>query len=115
MLVAGKLRLADAVVACRSGAPADAVKLLDDAWLELRFSFVANWMRVAEVIRAYAEAAESRGDVRGHNVVAARLVRIEPVVGDELAFLGRKWPEMHAFLAAHGLSRHSAEEIGERK
>lgn len=101
MATAGKLRLAEAILACRRGAPKDAIALLEEAWLDLRFSFIANWMRVAEVIRAFAEA---QGDVREQNVVAGRLVRIEPVIGNELAFLGRKWPEMHAFLAAHGLS-----------
>ena len=107
MATAGKLRLAEAILACRRGAPKDAIALLEESWLELRFSFIANWMRVAEVIRAFAEA---QGDVREQNVVAGRLVRIEPVVGNEMAFLGRKWPEMHAFLAAHGLSQANASE-----
>lgn len=102
MATAGKLRLAEAVVACRRGAPKEAIALLEDVWLELRFSFIADWMRVAEIIRAFAE---SQGDVREQNVIAGRIMRVEPVIGDELAFLRRKWPEMHAFLAAHGLSQ----------
>lgn len=102
MIIAGKLRVTEAILACRRGAPKEAIALLDEIWLELRFSFTANWMRVVEVIRAFAEA---QGDVREQNVVAGRLVRVEPVVGNELAFLGRKWPEMQAFLAAHGLSQ----------
>jgi hypothetical protein len=56
-------------------------------------------MRLVEVVRAFAEA---QGGLRASNAVAERLVRIEPVVKGELAFLGVAWPEMKAFLGATG-------------
>jgi hypothetical protein len=53
------------------------------------------------LVRAFAEA---QGGVRASNTVAERLVRVEPVVQGELAFLGLEWPEMQAFLGAHGMT-----------
>jgi hypothetical protein len=96
--------LAEAIVLCRRGAAAEAVGVLDARWTTMRHAFTANWMRVVEIVRAFAEA---QGPQREQNVVAERLVRVEPVVGDELAFLGAGWPEMRAFLVAHGIVKGS--------
>lgn len=97
---AGELCLAEATIACRRGDHAEAVKLLDTRWLELRYAITADAMRIVEVVRAFAEA---QGGVRASNAAGERLVRIEPVVKGELAFLGVGWPEMQTFLGAHGL------------
>jgi hypothetical protein len=96
----GDLSLAETAIACRRGDYAGALKLLDERWLELRYTMTADTMRVVEVLRAFAEA---QGGVRASNVVAERLLRIEPVTKGEFAFLGVEWPEMKTFLAAHGL------------
>jgi hypothetical protein len=95
------LCLAEAMIACRRGDPTGAVALLDARWNELRYSLNADSMRTVEVVRAFAEA---QGGVRAMNTVAERLVRIEPVSPGELAYLGVEWPEMKAFLGAHGIA-----------
>lgn len=97
---AGYLCLAEATLACRAGDHGAALRLLDERWLELRYAISADAMRTVEVVRAFAEA---QAGIRAMNTVAERLVRIEPVTKGELAFLGVEWPEMKAFLAAHGL------------
>lgn len=94
------LALAEATILCREGAHVEAVKYLDERWLDIRFNMTADTFRTVEIVRAFAEA---QAGTRGANVVAERLVRIEPVTKGELAFLGVAWPEMQAFLAAHDL------------
>ncbi|MEA2752553.1 MAG: hypothetical protein QOI41_6696 [Myxococcales bacterium] len=98
---AAHLCLAEAAIACRRGDPTGAVALLDARWNELRYALTADSMRVVEVIRAFAEA---QGGIRASNTVAERLVRVEPVAPGELAYLGAEWPEMKAFLGAHGIA-----------
>ena len=97
---AARLCLAEAVIALRRGRPADATTLLERGWATMREVLNANTLRVAEVVRALAEAA---GGLRQTNTVAERLLRVEPVIAGEFAFLGARWPEMRAFLDAHGL------------
>lgn len=98
---AAHLCFAEAVIACRRGDPMGAVALLDARWNELRYALTADAMRSVEVVRAFAEA---QGGVRASNTVAERLVRVEPVAPGELAWLGAEWPEMKAFLGAHGIA-----------
>jgi hypothetical protein len=105
MQCAAYLRLAEAVLAIRRGESARAAAMLDERWPLLREAFTANTMRIVEVVRAFAEAG---GGVREYNRVGERLVRIEPTAPGEMAFLGARWPEMHAFLAAHGLAAGAA-------
>jgi hypothetical protein len=98
---AANLCIAEAVIACRKGDHAGAVATLEKSWNELRYSLTADAMRIAEVVRAFAEA---HSGIRASNTVAERLVRVEPVAPGELAFLGVEWPEMKAFLGAHGIA-----------
>ena len=100
LVPSAQLCLAEAVVACRKGAPTEAIALLDRTWNELRYSLSADAMRLVETVRAFAEA---QAGLRASNTVAERLVRVEPVGPGELSFLGVGWPEMSAFLSAHGL------------
>jgi hypothetical protein len=95
------LCLNEAVLQLRRGKPPEASASLEKNWLTLRDKLPGNQLRVAEILRAFAEAS---GGVREYNKVGERLVRIEPVTGNEFEFLGVRWPEMHAFLAAHGLA-----------
>ncbi len=97
---AAHLSLAEAIIACRRGDATGAVALLDAQWNELRYTLNADSMRTVEVVRAFAEA---QGGLRAMNTVAERLVRVEPVAPGELAYLGAEWPEMKAFLGAHGI------------
>ena len=97
---AARLCLAEAVVMLRRGRPEDASALLEKNWTVMREVLNGNTMRVAEVLSAFAESA--RG-VRQSNTMAERLVRVEPVRPGDFTFLGVQWPEMQAFLAAHGL------------
>lgn len=97
---AARLCLAETVVRLRRGQPAEALALLERNWTTMREVLNGNTMRVAEVLSAFAEAA--RG-VRQSNTMAERLLRVEPVLPGDFAFLGVKWPEMQTFLDAHGL------------
>ncbi len=98
---AAHLCLAEAVIACRRGDSIGAIALLDARWNELRYALSADSMRIVEVVRAFAEA---QGGIRASNTVSERLVRVEPVAPGELAYLGAEWPEMKAFLGAHGIA-----------
>jgi hypothetical protein len=98
---ASQLCLGEAVVALRRGRVADALTSLESNWLSLRHGLNANTMRIAEILRAFAEA---HGGVREYNTVGERLIRVEPVSTHEFAFLGVRWPEMQEFLVAHRLA-----------
>jgi hypothetical protein len=95
-----QLCLGEAVVALRRGRVADALTSLESNWLSLRQGLNANSMRVAEILRAFAEA---HAGVREYNTVGERLIRVEPVATHEFAFLGVRWPAMQEFLVAHRL------------
>jgi hypothetical protein len=73
---------------------------LEKNWLTIRATLTANDVRLAEILRAFAEAS---GSVREYNTVGERLIRVEPVSGNEFAFLGVRWPAMNAFLVSHRL------------
>jgi hypothetical protein len=102
---AAKLCLAEATLACRNGDYAETTRLLDTNLQRMRSTLTADMMRVADAVRAFAEA---QAGVRGANRVATRLVGSEPVMPGEFHFLGVAWPEMQAFLDAHGLSGNTA-------
>jgi hypothetical protein len=102
---ASMLNLAEAALSMRRGHAEEGVALLDKNWLLLRESSSGNRMRTLEVVRAFGEAG---GGVRAYNVVSERLVRVQPALPGEFAFLGAKWPEMQAFLAAHDLAAKSS-------
>jgi hypothetical protein len=97
---AARLCLAEAVIAMRRGDAAESARNLEQSWMVMRGSLDANSMRVAEILRAFAEAG---GGLRQYNVVQERRIRVEPVAGNEFAFLGVAWPEMQSFLDSHGL------------
>jgi hypothetical protein len=101
LLVGAHLRLAEATVAIRRGDVERGAAMLDERWSLLREALSARAMRVAEIIRAFADAG---GGVREYHRVGERLVRIEPTSPGEMAFLGARWPQMNGFLAAHGLA-----------
>lgn len=98
---AAHLCLAESVVSARKGDAAGAVAQLEARWLELRYAFTADLFRVAEVVRAFAETQQG---MRASNAAGERLIRIEPVLKGEFAFLGAAWPEMQMFLAAHDVA-----------
>jgi hypothetical protein len=97
---ASRLCLAEATVALRRGRVAEAGELLEKNWSTIREVLNANTVRAAEILRAFVEVG---GGVRQSNTSTERLIRVEPVLPGEFAFLGVQWPEMDAFLAAHGL------------
>jgi tetratricopeptide (TPR) repeat protein len=102
---ASRLSMAEAVLAIRRGDSAGAAALLEKNWLVLRATLDGNSMRVVEVLRAFAEVG---GGLRQYNVVQERVLRVQPVTGNELAFLGARWPEMQSFLVSHALVKDAA-------
>ena len=98
---AAHLCLAESVVSARKGDPAGAVAQLQARWLELRYAFTADLFRVVEVVRSFAE---TQNGMRASNAAGERLIRIEPVLKGEFAFLGVAWPELQMFLAAHDVA-----------
>lgn len=102
---ASRLHLAESVLALRRERPAEAVALLEKNWTGMREFSNGNSMRVAEVLRAFGESA---GGMRESNTMTERLLRVEPVLPGDFAFLGVKWPEMQLFLDAHGLGARAA-------
>ncbi len=79
---------AEAVIACREGRAAVAVKLFDEHWSEYESSATADVTRPMRVVRAFASQTKPT---------------ITVSYPDEFAFLGVAWPEMAAFLATHSL------------
>ncbi len=93
---------ARAVVLCRSGASAEALKMLDERWAEREIAAKGEVMRPLRVVRAFAMAT---ADTRNAGMAEAALQLSKPAYPDEYTFLGRAWPEMRAFLAANNLER----------
>jgi hypothetical protein len=108
LTLASYLCIAEALIALRAGRPAQALGLLEDNRLKLRYALTANTMRMAEVIAAFALAAaglSATAGLRDQADVAARLARISPVLPQEFAYLGVRWPEFLAFLQEHQLAK----------
>jgi hypothetical protein len=107
LALAGHLCIAEALIALREGRPAQALGLLEDNRLKLRHAVTANVMRRVEVIAAFALAAAgptATNGLRDNADVAARLARVSPVLPDEFAYLGVRWPAFLAFLQEHQLA-----------
>lgn len=107
LALAGQLCIAEALIALRDGRPAQALGLLEDNRLKLRQAVTANVMRRVEVIAAFALAAAgptATDGLRDNADVATRLARVSPVLPDEFAYLGVRWPAFLAFLQEHRLA-----------
>jgi hypothetical protein len=94
--------LTRAIILCRDGAPADAVKMLDERWAEREAAAKGEIMRPLRVVRAFAIAATTQ---RNAGMAEAALQLSKPAYPEEYTFLGAEWPEMRAFLAANNLDR----------
>jgi len=92
----GAIALARAVWHCRAGRVDVAAKLLDDGWREIESTTTGDVLRPLRIVRAFARAAA------GPREPALETPR--PAYPGEYTFLGAKWPEMAAFLAARELS-----------
>lgn len=97
----GMLALLRGVIECRKGHAADATASLEQAWTEHEASMTGETLRVMRVLRAFACAAVD--SPRNQGVVERILGDMKPRYGGEFGFLSTAWPEMAAFLAAHGL------------
>ncbi len=98
----GMKALVRGIIDCRDGRAAEAIVALDHAWTEHEPTMTGETLRVMRIVRAFACAAADGPRNQG---------LVERVLGDmklryerEFAFLGGSWPEMAAFLAAHGLA-----------
>lgn len=94
------LGFARAVVDCRSGRADEAARMLEESWSEYEGVLMGETMRPLRVVRAFAIAAT---DPRNAGVAASLLDTARAAYPGEYAFLGARWPEMAAFLAAHQL------------
>lgn len=92
--------LARAVTECRSGAPEEAVRLLEDEWTAFEQGARGEIVRPLRVVRAFAIATSN---TRNAGMAEAALQLTKPAYPDEYTVLGAEWPEMKAFLAAHSL------------
>jgi tetratricopeptide (TPR) repeat protein len=98
---AGAIALARSVVHCRAGRVDVATKLLDEGWADIEATTTGDVLRPLRVVRAFAHAAAGP---RAAGVAEVGLSSVRPTYPDEYKFLGVKWPEMAAFLAAHELA-----------
>jgi hypothetical protein len=92
---------AQAVVDCRSDNAAEAARALDEHWSEHEAFLTGNILRLLRVVRAFA-----RGTAGPREAGAAEmdLISARPAFPREYAVLASGWPEMEAFLVAHGLA-----------
>lgn len=99
----GMMAVLRGVIDCRRGRSADAVVALEHAWDEHEATMTGEILRLMRVVRAFACAASEGPRHQGH--VERVLGDLRPRYAYEFAFLGGRWPEMAAFLAAHQLDR----------
>jgi hypothetical protein len=92
---------AAAILALRRGEPAAARDLFERDWAELERGVTADFVRGLRVACALA-AERAGGEAPG--ALAELLAGARPSRPGELAWLSASWPEMAAYLAAHGLS-----------
>jgi len=91
-----------ALIDCRSGRSDAAVALLDDNWADCEARLRGDSLRRLRILRGFARSTLGPREAgRAHeDIVASR-----PRFPGEHAYLGKEWPEMAAFLAAHELDR----------
>lgn len=98
----GQVPLARAVVACRRGNPAEAVRVLDEGWSRFQSALSGDVMRPLRMVRALAlEAAGGEGSARP---LAAQLAVLAEERPADLTWMAAEWPELRAFLDRHGLA-----------
>ncbi|MBP6837734.1 MAG: tetratricopeptide repeat protein [Kofleriaceae bacterium] len=97
---AGMMALTQAVLTCRRGHAAQAAAGLAQARAEHEPTMTGDTLRMMRVVHAFCAGADSP---REQGVVEQILGDLRPRHPREFAFLGGAWPDMHAFLAAHGL------------
>lgn len=84
----------------RAGRAEAAAKGLDDAWSDAEANLTGSTLRPLRVLRAFAITQTGTRQAG----VAERLIEgMKPQYPEELAFLAASWPELGAFLDAHGL------------
>jgi len=94
--------LVRAVLDCRHGRCADAVRMLDEKWSECEATLTGETLRPLRVIRAFALAA---ADLRSAGFSEIAIASAKPVYAGEYDFLGLTWREMATFLVTHQLTR----------
>jgi tetratricopeptide (TPR) repeat protein len=94
--------LARATIDCRAGRYEAAAKLIDEHWAACEYALTGSQTRLLRVVRAFALACSDPRNAGVADVVVAQ--SRPPLFDGEYAFLGAAWPEMAAFLAAHGLA-----------
>jgi hypothetical protein len=99
----GMLALTRSIIECRRGNAEAARVTIEQAWTEQEANMTGASLRLMRVMRAFACAAVEAP--RNQGLVERLLVDLRPRYPGELAFLGGRWPEMAAFLAAHELDR----------
>jgi tetratricopeptide (TPR) repeat protein len=98
---AALLRSAEAVLECRRGQFAEALRGFERDWRQLEGSLSVKWMSTAWLMRAFA-AAQLDGPREAGAAPFLALLRSQPAgAWDHLAV---EWPELRTFLIAHSLS-----------
>lgn len=92
---------AQAVVDCRSGNAVEAARALDERWNEYEALLTGDIVRLLRVVRAFARATAGP---REAGTAEMDLISVRPAFPREYGALASGWPEMAAFLAAHGLA-----------
>jgi hypothetical protein len=93
-----------AVIACREGRASDAARMLEEKWAAHESLLTGDLLRLFRVLRAFAIAS---ADTRDAGKADLQLVNARPAFAGEYDFLGKAWPEMQTFLAAHELATSS--------
>jgi hypothetical protein len=99
----GGTALVRSVIDCRNGRASEAAVALEHAWEEHETTLIGGTLRLMRVVRAFACAAAD--GPRSQGIVERVLGDTKPRYEREFSFLGDTWPEMAAFLVAHGLAR----------
>jgi hypothetical protein len=93
--------LAEAVVELRAGQAETVRKRLENDWTQLENTVTGNILRPMRVLRAFALA--QIGGPREAAIVDSMLAALRGTSTRDIEYLAAEWPEMHTFMASHGL------------
>jgi hypothetical protein len=93
--------LSEAAVQLRAGETEVMRRRVDNEWTQLENSVTGNILRPMRVLRAFAHA-QSTGP-REAGSIDSQIAALRGTSTRDIEYLGAAWPEMHAFMSAHGL------------
>jgi hypothetical protein len=97
----GSIALSRAIIDCRRGEHAEALRRLDHEWGVLEEAVTGETLRPLRLVRAFALSQTS--GPRDGGAVDSVLAPLREGRSDTLRYLGTEWPELRGFMHAHSI------------